>query len=242
MGAAGVRSEFRAIAGLVATVVVLVVAVLGAAGGGDWELEERDFVAGPGGAADERVEEAELPEPVPLPPPRTGDGPDLSWLGALGPILLLLLLAVAVWWAWQRWRSRSAPIRQPAGALGATEPMVEEPQLPVLQRGVTEARRYLAEIPHPTDAVIAAWLALEEAAATSGVTRGRAQTPTEFTVAVLERTDADPDATTELLTLYHRARFSGQAIGVDEVRRAGRCLGRLAASWNALEPADESRA
>jgi hypothetical protein len=65
------------------------------------------------------------------------------------------------------------------------------------------------------DAVIAAWLTLEQAAATSGTGRDAHQTPTEFTEAVraVHATVAEPlDA---LRRLYHRARF-------DPVHRVGR--------------------
>src|SRR5680860_1161507 len=110
-----------------------------------------------------------------------------------------------------------------------------------LRRGVAEARRFLAEIAGPSDAVIAAWLALEDAASASGVRRAPSQTPTEFTLAVLDRTNADPDATAELLALYHRARFSGHPIEAADVARASRCFGRLAASWDALAAAGGRR-
>lgn len=59
----------------------------------------------------------------------------------------------------------------------------------------------------PSDAVVAAWLALETAAADVGVPRLPAQTPTEFTSAVLATyTDRD-DALDQLRALYQRARF-----------------------------------
>ncbi|WP_454043908.1 DUF4129 domain-containing protein [Cellulosimicrobium sp. Marseille-Q8652] len=80
----------------------------------------------------------------------------------------------------------------------------------------------------PRDAVIAAWVSLEDAAALAGAHRDPAQTPTEFTVAVLDRTPADPGAVATLRGLYHRARFRGADIDAGDVRAARAALRRLA--------------
>lgn len=240
MGRAGLRWDApREVVGAASALVVLV--VLGSAWGGSWELEHRDYDFGwLDRPTQEALPESDL-EPFDL-PEETGSGTDLSWLGpVLGVVVRVVALTVAVVvvaWAlrrlWSRFRYRDAPRRRPDPVGGAVAVAVEEPDLPVLRRGVVEARRYLTEIDRPVDAVVAAWLALEDAAGSSGVRRMPAQTPTEFTVAVLERTSADAEATTELLALYHRARFSRQPIGADEVALASRCLARLAASWDAV--------
>jgi hypothetical protein len=77
----------------------------------------------------------------------------------------------------------------------------------------------------PSDAVIAAWVQLEESAAETGVERRPHQTPTEFTAAVLAGQNADEQALRTLRTLYHRARF-GQPGNVteDDARAARRAL------------------
>ncbi|HEX5115897.1 MAG TPA: DUF4129 domain-containing protein [Pseudonocardiaceae bacterium] len=67
----------------------------------------------------------------------------------------------------------------------------------------------------PSDAVQAAWLALEEAAAECGTTRRPHQTPTEFTSAVLAEHDVDQAALATLRGLYQRVRF-GRADSVTE--------------------------
>lgn len=59
----------------------------------------------------------------------------------------------------------------------------------------------------PSDAVVAAWLRLEQAAADSGAPREDHQTPTEFTGALLVRYEVDTTATGTLRRLYQRARF-----------------------------------
>lgn len=59
----------------------------------------------------------------------------------------------------------------------------------------------------PSDAVIRAWLGLEESAAECGTERRPDQTSTEFTADVLAAHDVDPGALTTLRSLYQRARF-----------------------------------
>lgn len=234
------RSQARTAETVMAVVVLLTAVMLGASADRSWELEERDF----GGWAIWNVQH-EPPEP-PHRGERSGDFDELgtpadpvdwSWLGAVGRAFLAVAALVIIYGMWTWIRARLVLRRHvqatPAPAV-ATE---TRPDLPVLRRGVREARRYLQEITDPTDAVIAAWLSLEEAAESSGVHRRASQTPTEFTVAVLERTAADPSATTELLALYHRARFSGAAVTGQDVTTALHAFGRVAASWNALTAA-----
>ncbi|MEO6087325.1 MAG: DUF4129 domain-containing protein [Umezawaea sp.] len=74
------------------------------------------------------------------------------------------------------------------------------------------ARKGLAELRGrsagpPSDAVVAAWLSLEDAAASSGAPRQDHQTPTEFTGALLARYEVDTEAASTLRGLYQRARF-----------------------------------
>lgn len=235
------RWDARAVGGIVAVAAVLLSAVLAAAVGGSWELEDRSFeLGGWNPRAGTPVEEggAALEEVDPLPdvtsPPSTDTSFDWSWLGVVGRILLVLLAGVAVWWLWLRQRAAARPRRMRDEV--ATAAVVDEPELPVLRRGVAQAQRFLAETSGPTDAIIAAWLALEDAAAASGVPRTPSQTPTELTVTVLEHTNADPRATAELLSLYHHARFSSDPVGPDHLERAARCFGELAASWGQSAP------
>jgi hypothetical protein len=162
---------------------------------------------------------------------------DLRWLGILlsviAAVALILLVARVVAQLVRRIRGRSR--RQTdsvAGLVGGGE-SVEQARVPVIEAGVEAARASLESYQEPSDAILAAWLELEDAARDSGLERTPAQTPAEFTVAVLARTGADPEATTELLELYHRARFSSHPTTHADVRRASDCLVRIAASWPA---------
>lgn len=81
----------------------------------------------------------------------------------------------------------------------------------------------------PGDAVIVAWLMLEQAAAESGLARQPHQTPTEFTAAVLAELQVDGDALHQLRLLYQRARFSGHQVTGADVQQASVALRRLIA-------------
>jgi hypothetical protein len=94
-----------------------------------------------------------------------------------------------------------------------------------LEEAVQQARDLLArEGGHPGDAVIEAWVTLENA-----VDHRRAphETATEFTVALLARENADEAALRELRTLYQRARFGHAAADDDSAARARDALDRI---------------
>jgi hypothetical protein len=93
-----------------------------------------------------------------------------------------------------------------------------------LDDAVTRSLRRLDAAAHPGDAIVEAWLALEESAADKGIDRDPASTPTEFTLEVLDRTAAPPEAVRRLLHLYHEARFSHRVITVADVAVARESL------------------
>jgi hypothetical protein len=85
----------------------------------------------------------------------------------------------------------------------------------------------------PGDAVVAAWLTLENAASTARLPH---QTATEFTAVLLEREiGGDEPAVHELRTLYQRARFGDGATEAD-ARHAASALDRILAALTS-EPA-----
>jgi len=158
--------------------------------------------------------------------------PLLLVLTVVGLLVLLLLLRVFLNRLSLARGSAVDRYEPSAGAVTAVAGPPPEPDLPALRRGVAAARQVLRGAADPGDAVIAAWLELEKAAASSGIDRAPAQTPTEFTAAVLAATRADPGATRTLLGLYHRARFDPHAaLTSADTAEAGRCLERIAASW-----------
>ena len=221
---------------LAVVAALLLLAALGSAVAGPWEMEERDLSVLTDWLEGRTVEfdMDTLPEFEFEPASPTGPGPDLSWIRLVAIGLAVAAAVALVLWLVRRYRGSQLP--QPAapsrmdGAAGSAE----MPEIPVLQKGVREARRMLDEGTDPDDAIISAWMILEAAAADAGVRRRPSQTPTEFAVAILERTAADSTATQRLLGLYRRARFSRHRSTRDDVADAVRCLGVLAESWDTV--------
>ncbi|GAA3855669.1 hypothetical protein GCM10022243_21290 [Saccharothrix violaceirubra] len=79
----------------------------------------------------------------------------------------------------------------------------------------------------PGDAVVAAWLRLERAAADSGVTRLDHQTSTEFTGSLLDRYRVDESATAALRGAYQRARFGTGEVTEADARTATTALATI---------------
>lgn len=220
---------------MAAVVALLTCAVLAASLAGPWDPPMRTESLLPW----EPPMPTEFPEvaqqaPLELAPLESGDVQpwDLRWLG-------LVLLTVAMGWVvflvarWLRRHPVELPPEAPDDAgldHGDTlrGPGVVQPDLPALRAAVAGADVLVRRRVPPTDAVIAAWVHLEDAAGRSGVPRARSQTPTEFTVAVLDRTPVDPAATRTLLRLYLRARFGDEPMTAADVTTALGALATLA--------------
>ncbi|WP_281495082.1 DUF4129 domain-containing protein [Isoptericola sp. S6320L] len=236
MTAAGQRTRSATVFSHPSALLILaVLAVLGAATATPWHLTVPELLldAGPG---------RPLPSTEPSPPPAaprtdasTGEPDDtiLTTLIVLGAIILVLLL-------WAAGRTilralRDAPRKPPEpdtldpGGDLATAAVPTVP-LPELADAVTRALQHLDDARTPTDAVIAAWVALEDAAAEHGTARDPAQTPTEFTQAILATTPAPPGQVATLRTLYQRARFTTHPTEDDDVTAARTALTRIARS------------
>lgn len=175
--------------------------------------------------------ESGTPSARPLPPP--GPPPDLSWIKWV--LLALVIAAVVVLLAVLAMRLlavRQMYAARPDDEIEITDDVA--PDLPTLQQGAVRAEERLLAIGNPTDAIIAAWLALEEAADASGVHRRPAQTPTEFTADVLGRTGVPSEPVRTLLGLYLRARFAARPSSAEDLATARRCIRELAASWRSF--------
>ena len=222
---------------LAATTALLLVVIAGATLGGSWTVDPLPLpsisVAPP---------EALTPPPPPEDPPPTAQ-PETG-IDALAPVatilalVLLVLLVLLGRWAYRALRPWLTEHRDPALDTGPP-PALDIVPLTPLAEATAHAQTLLRQDAEPTDAIIAAWLALEEAAVHSGATRAPAQTPTEFTLTVLSATPASPQAVTDLLDLYHLARFAHTDITPDQVATAGRALRQLTADFRHREPAAE---
>ncbi|QDP96236.1 DUF4129 domain-containing protein [Microlunatus elymi] len=223
--------------------ILLAVALLIAAIRPPWHVDPIDFTLPtpkprpmPTRAAPSQT--AGAPSHLPINPP-LGPGPDLSWIKwvALGLLIAAVAVALALIVA------RLLAVRR----MYETQPDEEleiagevTPDLPTLQQGAIRAEERLLAIGNPTDAIIAAWLALEEAADASGVHRQASETPTEFTADVLERTGVAAEPVRVLLGLYLRARFAATPSSATDLDRARQCIRDLADSWQSFAEATPS--
>lgn len=163
--------------------------------------------------------------------PPAGAGWDLSWIRwvflGLGITAAAIVIALIVM---RLLAVRKMQESQPDEELEVVGEIT--PDLPTLQQGAARAEERLLAIGDPTDAIIAAWMALEEAADSSGVHRQPSQTPTEFTSDVLGRTGVDAEPVQTLLGLYLRARFGSDPSSPDDLDAARRCVRELAENWH----------
>ncbi|HEX6231732.1 MAG TPA: DUF4129 domain-containing protein [Jiangellaceae bacterium] len=201
----------RRLAPLVAVGAVIVVAVVAAVAGpvqvGEpiipFEPLDAEPTAPPTLGADEQV-----PEDVDVPAnPFTVGLLTYTVLVGLGAIIIgiRVLIWLIGWWLSRQRVARSPHVQDPNVTMAAL-------------RDAAELAAFEAEAASPgraSDAVVACWVLLEQAAASAGTPRAAPQTPTEFTAAVLARHRADRSAVETLLALYHKARF-GTALLPDE--------------------------
>jgi hypothetical protein len=138
--------------------------------------------------------------------------------------VLIRLLVSAI-----RNRTRCTGPKRLRGAGAGVEPEVAD--APAVLRGIAAALVAIDEHREPSDAVVQAWLGLQQAAEDAGFARSAAETPTEFTGRVLTRTGADRAALGTLLRLYLRARFGDGAITPADIADARDALRALEASW-----------
>ena len=112
----------------------------------------------------------------------------------------------------------------PVGASVAGTPLT--PQQVMDAVGVALTR--LDSAASSSDAIIAAWLAFEDAALRHGMARDPASTPTEFTAALLNRSLVPEQDTVALRTVYLRTRFSDIPATSADVRAARGWLQHIA--------------
>jgi hypothetical protein len=212
----------------VVTVVALV--IVGAALAGPWRMSSR-----PQDGMFDRFFSRHVVPPVPPPPPvrpqrplaqatQSADMALAERVALIAVAVVLLLVVASVLMRFLRVNRRQRILDDAPPSWGAD---AEDDSVRVVAEGVHAARRALREDVPPGDAVVAAWMALERAAHGSGVDRDPAQTATELTVALLDRTQADPASTRALLDLYLQARFSSHPLTAAHVAAAQEHLARI---------------
>jgi len=177
-----------------------------------------------------------MPEVTIAPQEQTADDQALGrTLATVGAVLFTVLVAALVAFAVHRLVVRLRAAWRPDDS--EVEPDLLDADVPgesitvdlaSLATAVARARAHLEGHAEPGDAVITAWVALEDEAALQGAARHPAQTPTEFTAVLLEHTPAPADAVATLRGLYQRARFTTRPVTAEDVRAARDAIARIA--------------
>jgi hypothetical protein len=167
-----------------------------------------------------------------------GNGITISWLPILiifGCLVIAVIALLVLYWV--------RYLRRRAGRFGGVDNVLEDESeilevedaadLPVLHRGLVRASDVLETERSPRDAIIRAWLGLQEAAEDSGLTRRPSETPTEFTARVFASVDADRAAAAALLQVYLRVRFRARPATAADVVVAREAIDRLRETWPA---------
>jgi Domain of unknown function (DUF4129) len=122
----------------------------------------------------------------------------------------------------RRRRLDATGLRGPPGVPPTDEEASEKEVAEALEAGITALAAGSAR-----NAVVAAWVALEDAAARAGVPGEEADTATDLVRRMLAAHPVDQAALELLATLYREARFSGHELTERHRRQAGRCLEQL---------------
>lgn len=151
-------------------------------------------------------------------------------------VAALALLVIAIRALARAWRARPlrrtdgdgvGAVREGGAAIGADEHIDTRS----VQRGIAAALHDVDERPRPADAIVAAWLGLEQSAADAGAARGASETPGEFALRIITRREGlSVDART-LLGLYQRVRFGDHDADETDRAAARRALRRIEEGW-----------
>ncbi len=208
------RPVLASAAALGACVVLIAVAWTASTGVGPLASGERPvhFPALSPSASSQATPGATPTVPKP-PPPTTGDGPDLTWVGRTVEIVSLLalvsLIGSLVWIGLsgrfsRRIRKRRERVRfevsPEAFALGEELAAARETHLTRLSEG------------SPRNGIVQSWMAFEDAATAVGLPPRLAETATEFLTRILNQLQISPEPGVRLAQLYHVARFSSHEL------------------------------
>lgn len=159
---------------------------------------------------------------APLRPPL---GPD--WLPTWGRLTGIVVLACVVLALLASVRIRVLRRRRlPPPRTVRASPAVEEPggAEPAALRSLLDHQLSTLDGGTPRNAIVEAWVQLEDFAADHGIPRRPADTPAEFVVRALAAYRLDPGSLQLLAELYREARFSTHAMAEADREEARRCL------------------
>ena len=154
----------------------------------------------------------------------------LGWLPSGSQLVLIAVLAMIVITLLAI--LRVAVVRRPRVAPGrrrTVQPAIEEQAIeePEQLQAVLDSEVANLDEGTPRNAIVAAWIRLEDFAESHGVPRDPADTPAEFVERALATYDLDGAALQRLADLYREARFSTHPLGEAQRAEARACLEHL---------------
>jgi len=188
-----------------------------------------------------------IPPPTPTADTATPGGtgsvqlPDSPIFGVVvGVIALVIGVAFVLLLAWLFWRVARAmwaarPMsRETGGAVDVGEGTAvgDEPvDAGAIRAAAADAQQAVDAHRDPGDAIIAAWVHLEEASARAGRARVPSETPGEFTLRILRRRPGLDIELETLLGLYESVRFGGEQRDEHDRATARQCLASIEEAW-----------
>lgn len=189
---------------------------------------------------DGRRQPIERSDPEDAPEPPSEDEPWLPWLPR-GDLLLLVpsalifgvsLLVLARLRLVRRRRRLSGQVGVRQVMVPGAEPPLDEADEPSLPDALGEGSRTIGE-GDPRNAIVAAWVRLEQAIEGEHFPHRPEETPSELVERALASYHLDREAIGRLAALYREARFSTHPVTEEHREEAADCLRRLLAPLGA---------
>lgn len=168
------------------------------------------------------------------------DSPVLGTIVAVIEIVVILGAALLVLWLFWRvaralWAARPLSRQDGGGAtagLGEAATAGDEAvDAGAIRAATANAQQAIDAHADPGDAIVAAWVHLEEASARAGRARALSETPAEFAVRILRRRAGLDAELGTLLGLYESVRFGGGRADESQRATARRCLAAIEEGW-----------
>lgn len=214
---------------LVTVLLMAIASLQGVPRFGDVILGRRGPIPTPSGA--EQTPGAPIAQQLP-------DLPLLATVASAIAILIALVGLIVLGWLFWRvirvlWAARPLSRREGGAVeIGQAAMAADEPvDAGAIRDAAVDAQQAMDAHRDPGDAIVAAWLQLEEASARAGRARAEAETPSEFTVRMLRRRPGLDVELATLLGLYESVRFGGRPADESARATARRCLTAIEEGW-----------
>lgn len=220
-----------------ALVLVLCALVAATFDGPRWaDLERGDDRAAEGSAQEQDRDRSGERAAEESQPPQDDDEPWLPWAPPLDLLLLVptalvfgVALLVLARLRLVRRRRHISRRSGPRASLAAGDELLLDEDEPGLTDAIDEVTRIIGE-GSPRNAIVAAWVRLEQAVESERFPHRPEETPSELVERVLASYALDDAAIRRLAALYREARFSTHPVTEDHRREAAECLRRLLAT------------